>query len=188
MGELRDRIDAAVQQVRERAAGVGGGASLPAWAAPLRALATEAPDGRRLRIVGLATYGLIAVSSLVWGLSGAVQGNALGAFVTAGVSTNGTGFVSVTNDGGRTWPQARIQVDGRWYLPTEDVVPGRQVYAIADRISDSWALPRPTGLFDWERTAAREAPGASPGENWRPSVVRVQVGGVVVEEEVGRGE
>lgn len=143
-------------------------ASNPPTRAPLVAT-THAlqplPDLRKLRIRATVAYAIGCLLSVVWGMSADFfLDNELGASASLQATADGNTFLLVANEADFAWQDVRLEVDDRWFYRLPSVPPGGQVDARLADFLNEYTLPRPRGMFYWERVGAPIDPDRAPAD------------------------
>ena len=114
------------------------------------------PNVRALRTRAAALYALGCLLSVLWAVSADLfMDNALGATARVDATEEGTTYLTVRNDADFPWQNVRLEVDGRYFYRLPSVPSGGQIDARLSDFLNAYALPRPTGMFYWERVAER---------------------------------
>lgn len=117
------------------------------------------PNAKALRVRAALIYLAGCLLSVLWALSGEwFMENELGADVRLGSTSEQSVYVTLRNEANFAWNDVRVSADGQYFYRIGSLAPDAQIDA---RISDFeyvYRLPRPTGLFYWERVGeSREA-------------------------------
>ena len=131
-------------------------------------------SGSRLARVAVVFYLVACVGSIAWGLSGRTGPlNALSAEVRWDAEADFPSL-AVTNSSGDDWTDVRFVLDDRYYHSIERVPKGQTVAISASQFEDGYLLPRPDGLFTYERGLSRpQRPERAVSFNYRPRRVLV---------------
>lgn len=121
------------------------------------------PNVRALRTRAAVIYAVGCALSVFWAVSADLfMDNALGATAQVAATDDGTTYLTVRNDADFPWSQVRLEVDGRYFYRLPSVPAGGQIDARVSDFINAYTLPRPTGLFYWERVAERPDPERAP--------------------------
>ena len=122
-------------------------------------------------MAGVGVYAVLAIVSIIWAVSGATS-NPIGARISAGVAAEGSTFVGLRNQSGAEWTNVIVIADG--YYWTTDLIDHRESVAprLADFASTSF-VPRPFGMYAWERVGTLEPTPQFASSDHRPADVAV---------------
>jgi hypothetical protein len=132
----------------------------------------RAPGSRWGRLAVVA-YAVASVGSVAWGLSG---GTAPDNPLAAQARWDATEFPTlvVTNLSDEDWTRVRAELDRRYYVELARVPRGQSVAVSASEFRDGYVLPRPDGMFGYERTMRRAPePERALPPGYAPAEVRV---------------
>jgi hypothetical protein len=121
----------------------------------------------------LLGYAVASLLSVAWGLSGrTTPDNALAARATWDASEFPA--LVVTNLSNTDWTSVRAELDGRYYIEIPRVPRGQSVAVSASDFRDGYVLPRPDGMFGYERAMARApVPDRAVAPDYTPTEVRL---------------
>jgi hypothetical protein len=139
----------------------------------------------RLRLIVTALYMVLMALSLVPLISLGATGNILGASVVVTQGSEGSIYLSIRNDGPNDWTGTEIDVDGRYVLQLGDVPSGMVKDLRAEDLISREQIPRPAGLFGWERGARNAFPAPRADLRYQPRSVTIQCAEGTVTQPVG---
>jgi xanthine/CO dehydrogenase XdhC/CoxF family maturation factor len=127
----------------------------------------------RMRL-GLATTYLVAlIASAMPLVSLGTTGNLLGAAVVLTQGGEGSVYINLRNEGPRAWTHAELDVDGRFVLSLGNVAAGSRLDLQVSELTNREQIPRPPGLFSWERGASQPFPGSLANMRYVPTRITV---------------
>lgn len=127
----------------------------------------------RARQAMIAAYAAVCLLSVLWGLSGGIGDNPLGARVAFGQTGEGTSFLTIRNEAVFTWHNVTIEVDGRYKVRFAAVPPRSNVDPRMSDLANVYRLPRPVGVFDWEAVRPTPPPGETATPGYRPQRILI---------------
>lgn len=137
----------------------------------------------RARAGGVAVYVVLSVLSVAFGIRAPTAMNALGAEIGVGASNEGSHFVTVANRSHFAWTNARIDIDGRYFIEIGDVPPGDQRAPQLSEFTYAYQVPRAPELFHWESSAEEGFADRLAPSSYAPSNVTLRCDqGMIVEE------
>lgn len=139
----------------------------------------------RFRLMVVTTYLVLMALSLVPLISLGATGNILGAAVVMTQGSEGSIYLSIRNDGPNDWTNTEIDVDGRYVLHLGDVPSGTVKDVRAVELISREQIPRPGGLFGWERGARNAFPAPRADLRYQPRSVTIQCAEGTVTQPVG---
>jgi hypothetical protein len=133
------------------------------------------PAGRRGQLA-VFLYVVLSIASAVWAMSAVGRvGNALGALIELRSGDGGTQTLVFDNRSDADWTGVNIIVDQRYVLTLDRFAPGEPMLLSMDEFEDGYRLPRPLGMFEYERVNAAQGypPSTAPTRQHHPSRVRL---------------
>lgn len=127
----------------------------------------------RLRLGLGGVYTLWLIASVVPLVSLGTTGNLLGAAVVITRGAEGSVYINLRNEGPRDWTHAELDVDGRFVTNLGTVSVGSRLDMQLSDLTNREQIPRPPGLFTWERGASQPFP--SPNGDMRYVPTRITV-------------
>lgn len=128
---------------------------------------------QRARVILVASYAVICLLSVLWGLSGGIGDNPIGARVAFGQTSEGTSFITVRNDAAFAWHNVRVEADGRYVTFFANVPAKSNVDARLHTMTNVFRLPRPDGVFAWEAVRPTPPPDEFAAPDYRPESIRI---------------
>ena len=134
------------------------------------------------KLVAVAAYALLAMISLVWGLSyDLFYRHEITMEIQLGATGEGSTFVQVRNTGRVVCENPKLEADDRWFFRPDRIGLGGVCDARLVEFDDRFWVPRPALGSPWEALLPRASPH-QPAADYRPTWIRVfcEAGSVAV--------